>query len=84
MAKRSKKKGADLGSEASVSTEMAAPDAKSGFWRWISVIWLPFLLAAITAFIYAPSIGSAFVYDAHVEILQEGFITSLANLPAVL
>jgi len=49
-------------------------------WR----IGLPLLLAALTFLAYAPSLKSGFVYDARIEILQEGFITSLANLPAVL
>ena len=42
------------------------------------------LLALITFLVYAPSLQSEFVYDGRVEILQEGFITSLANLPDVL
>jgi tetratricopeptide (TPR) repeat protein len=47
-------------------------------------IWVPLLLAAVTFLAYWPSLKSDFVYDARPEILQEGFITSLANLPAVL
>jgi tetratricopeptide (TPR) repeat protein len=43
------------------------------------------LLPAVAAFlIYGPSLKSDFVYDARAEILQEGFLTSLSNLPAVL
>jgi tetratricopeptide (TPR) repeat protein len=79
MAKRSKKKAAELEGGAS-----AAAGPKTGWRWWLSVTWLPAVLAGIAIFFYLPSVGSAFVYDAHVEILQEGFITSLANLPAVL
>ena len=46
--------------------------------------WLPVFLAAAAFCLYAPSLWSDFVYDARIEILSEGFITSLANLPAVL
>ncbi len=42
------------------------------------------LLAAVTFLAYWPSLKSGFVYDAHIEIFEEGFVTSLANLPAVL
>jgi Flp pilus assembly protein TadD len=41
--------------------------------------------AALIAFaVYAPSLKSDFVYDARFMMTGEGFITSLANLPAVL
>jgi tetratricopeptide (TPR) repeat protein len=50
----------------------------------LSAAWVPLLLATITFLIYGPSLQSDFVYDAHKEILEEGFITSPANLPAVL
>lgn len=50
----------------------------------ISPIWLPLLVAAITFLVYWPSLKSDFVYDARKEILEEGFITSISNLPAVL
>jgi len=46
--------------------------------------WMPLLLAAVTFWVYWPSLKSDFVYDASPEIREEGFITSLANLPAVL
>ena len=42
------------------------------------------MLAALTFLVYWPSLKSDFVYDAREEILNEGFVTSLANLPAVL
>jgi tetratricopeptide (TPR) repeat protein len=44
----------------------------------------PLLLAALTFLAYQPSLKSDFVYDARDEILAEGFITSPANLSAVL
>jgi tetratricopeptide (TPR) repeat protein len=46
--------------------------------------WIPLLLAAVAFLAYLPSLSSDFVYDARIEILQEGFVTSLSNLPAVL
>jgi len=46
--------------------------------------WVPLLLAAVTFLIYWPSLSSDFVYDARTEIFNEGFITSLSNLPDVL
>ena len=42
------------------------------------------LLAVVAFLVYWPSLKSDFVYDARVEIIDEGFITSLSNLPAVL
>jgi len=45
--------------------------------------WLPLLLAVVTFLVYWPSLTSDFVYDARLEI-NEGFITSLSNLPDVL
>ena len=43
------------------------------------------LLLGMAAFaVYLPSLLSDFVYDARKEMLEEGFVTSLANLPAVL
>jgi Flp pilus assembly protein TadD len=45
---------------------------------------MPLLLALIAFLVYRPSLQSGFVYDARVEIVGEGFITSLSNLPAVL
>jgi Flp pilus assembly protein TadD len=38
----------------------------------------------VTFGVYLPSLGSGLVYDARKEILEEGFVTSLSNLPAVL
>jgi hypothetical protein len=67
----------------------SAPDAgevspKTSFQKFVSSAWLPLLLAAVAFLVYLPTLKSDFVYDARVEILEEGFITSLANLPAVL
>lgn len=45
---------------------------------------LPLLLALVTFLVYGPSLKSDFVYDAQLEILEEGFITSPSNLPDVL
>ena len=46
--------------------------------------WLPLLLAAVAFSVYGPSLNSDFVYDAKKDIMNEGFITSISNLPAVL
>jgi tetratricopeptide (TPR) repeat protein len=48
------------------------------------VLGMPLLLASIAFLAYWPSLSSGFVYDARKEILEEGFITALSNLPAVL
>lgn len=45
---------------------------------------LPLLIAMVAFLVYWPSLHSDFVYDARLEILKEGFITSLSNLPAIL
>jgi Tfp pilus assembly protein PilF len=45
---------------------------------------MPLLLTAIAFFVYWPSLSSDFVWDARIEIFEEGFLTDLANLPAVL
>jgi tetratricopeptide (TPR) repeat protein len=42
------------------------------------------LLALVTFLVSWPSLKSDFVYDAHKEIIDEGFITSFSNLPSVL
>jgi Flp pilus assembly protein TadD len=51
---------------------------------WVFKIGLPLLLAAVTFLVYLPSLMSGLVYDTRGEILEEGFITSFSNLPAVL
>lgn len=45
---------------------------------------LPLVLALVAFLVYWPSLKSDFVYDGRFEIIEEGFINSLANLPAVL
>jgi len=45
---------------------------------------VPLVLAAVTFLVYWPSLKSDFVYDAREEILTEGFISSVSNLPAIL
>src|SRR5208282_1777855 len=54
------------------------------FQTLLSGVWAPPLLAVVAFLVYWPSLQSDFVYDARTEILEEGFITSLSNLPAVL
>ncbi len=75
MAKRFRKKGAG---------DHNAPPRASGSKALVSGTWIALLLAAITFLVYWPSLKSGFVYDARLEILVEGFITSLSNLPAIL
>jgi len=75
MAKRSKKK--------KVIDQHVSPPV-SDFKSSLSKLWVPLLLAAITFLVYWPSLKFDFVYDARREILEEGFITSLSNLPDIL
>lgn len=75
MAKRSRKKKARPPHPSSPARGRQA---------WLARIWEPVLLALLAFLVYLPSLHSDFVYDARVEILKEGFITSLSNLPAVL
>jgi len=83
MAKQSENKKA-------VGGQVPPPDADSGdstkanFWRMVLRAGLPFLLAAVAFLVYWPSLKSGFVYDAYIEIFEEGFVTSLSNLPAIL
>ncbi len=63
---------------------MSSPDAPPGAKLSRLDAWLPLFLAAVTFLLYAPSLWSDLVYDARVEILVEGFITSSSNLPTVL
>jgi tetratricopeptide (TPR) repeat protein len=60
------------------------PSRESRSWMRFSVMGLPLLLAAVAFVVYGPSLKSDFVYDARPEILQEGFIGDLSNLPEVL
>jgi tetratricopeptide (TPR) repeat protein len=87
MAKRSKKKKAVSETAAARTLPREAPGfveaIPSQSMGWAD-IWAPLGLALATFLIYLPSLSSDFVYDARMEILEEGFITSLANLPDVL
>jgi hypothetical protein len=51
---------------------------------WPLTVGLPSLFAAIAFFAYWPSLSSDFVWDARLEIFEEGFFTNLSNLSAVL
>ncbi len=74
MAKRFRKKKAfDNASPTSHDSKVPFPS-----------VWIALLLAVVAFLAYWPSLKSGFVYDGRVEIIQEGFITSLSNLPAVL
>ena len=86
MAKRSKKKKAIRNGVSSSAPSLASSESlpKSFFRTRFSAIGVPLLLAAVAFFAYWPSLKSDFVYDARPEILEEGFITSISNVPAVL
>ncbi len=75
MAKRSRKKKA---LDPNVSS--LAPSTKIPPWS----AWVALLLAAVAFAVYWPSLKSDFVYDARIEIIEEGFITSFSNISAVL
>ncbi len=75
MAKRSRKKKTPDHNVAS-----SAPNSTTPLWS----IWVPLLLAIVAFLTYWPSLKSDFVYDAHIEMIDEGFITSLSNLPDIL
>ena len=45
---------------------------------------MPLLLAVVALLAYAPSLRSDFVSDARKEILEEGFVTSISNLPKII
>ena len=47
-------------------------------------LWIAPLLAVVVFLIYLPSVNSNFVYDAYKEIVEEGYITNISNLPDVL
>ncbi len=75
MAKRFRKKKAF---DSSVSSPVTSSKVS------LLSIGVTLLLAVVTFLAYWPSLKSGFVYDARIEILEEGFITSLSNLPDVL
>jgi len=84
MAKRSKSRKATPSKGSLSASEVARPNAPLNFKLMAADRWLLALLMAITFLVYWPSLSSDFVYDSREEILEEGFITSLSNLPAVL
>jgi tetratricopeptide (TPR) repeat protein len=83
MAKLSKKK-KTISPAGSLSPLLAKESLQKSIKRRVSSIWLPLLLAVAAFLVYWPSLKSDFVYDARREMLEEGFITSISNLPAVL
>ena len=84
MAKRSQKRKVTRGNASPVASTLKETHSKSAFPRLLSECWLPLALAAVAFLVYWPSLKSDFVYDARIEILEEGFVTSLSNLPAIL
>jgi hypothetical protein len=84
MAKRSKKRKIPLKTVSAPVAGSEAASPQAALTPTPSNIWLPLVLALITFLVYWPSLSSDFVYDARKEILEEGFITSISNLPAVL
>jgi len=84
MAKRSKKKNPEQVAPLVASSIPEDPPPKSISPTPLSVVWIALLLAVLSFLFYLPSLNSDFVYDAHIEIIDEGFIPSLSNLPAVL
>jgi tetratricopeptide (TPR) repeat protein len=85
MAKRSKKRKAaheDASPPSRPRVKASQPRSISGYLT--SPYAIALFLAVVTFLVYWPSLSSDFVYDARLEILSEGFITSLSNLPAVL
>ena len=84
MAKRSIRKKA-VPTDASARVSQRRLSVADSTWRARAArSWVPLLLATLTFLVYWPSLKSEFVYDARVEIIDEGFITSLSNLPDVL
>jgi tetratricopeptide (TPR) repeat protein len=49
-----------------------------------TTMWIPVGLAALAFLVYSPSLKSDLVYDSPIEIVTEGFISSISNLPQVL
>src|SRR5580700_2162680 len=82
MAKRSKKRARQNNLSPSASG-LESFHQESAFGTVLSSFWVPLLLAVITFVVYMPSLRSGFVYDAGWE-MEEGFLTSISNLPAVL
>ena len=82
MAKRSQKAKV-LRSLAPSSAHEAKPSrSRPTFPKLVAAAGIPFLLALVAFAVYGPSLQSDFASDARLEI-DEGFVTSLSNLPAV-
>jgi protein O-mannosyl-transferase len=84
MVKRFKKKKANREKVSPVVAGPKASPSKSTFGALLLRSWIPLLLAAVTFLAYWPSLSSDFVYDGRIEILEEGYITSISHLPDVL
>ena len=84
MAKRTKRKRVIRANASPAVQSSRIFSARSTMVRFVSASWLPLLLAVVAFLTYWPSLDSDFIYDARYEIFDEGFITNLANLPAVL
>jgi tetratricopeptide (TPR) repeat protein len=82
MAKRSKIKNArgKASPTSSAGTKSPAPDLLQS----LSSVVVPVLLAVVTFLAYGPSLKSDFTYDARIVIFEEGFVSSLSNLPDIL
>ncbi len=83
MSQKSKMRARARGND---SPAKAVPAGKAAPFRagWLSGAGVMGLLVVLAFLLYWPSLKSDFVYDANYEILEEGFITSWANLPDVL
>jgi len=84
MAKRSRKKKESHEDSSPVAPHSSDSLGRSAWGTLVAQGWAPLLLAVVTFLVYWPSLKSDFVYDARAEILNEGFIASFSNLPAVL
>jgi tetratricopeptide (TPR) repeat protein len=70
---------------ASSAAAVAQEVRPHGIFRRLGVMgWTALFLAAVAFLVYWPSLKSDFVYDALVEIKEEGFVTSFSRLPEVL
>ncbi len=76
MAKRSRR-------QAAPPSPNRTPSPPGRAHRFFLGPWLPLLLAAVTVLVYLPSLHSDFIADARKEIIDEGFVTSLSNLPKI-
>ena len=84
MAKRSRKRNAPSRDAGSTALREKAKQAGTFFGLTLPECGIALLLALVAFVVYWPSLASGLVYDAKLEIEQEGFITDSSNLPAVL